>query len=100
MKVATGTKEENGAQQVRSGSGLRLVPNADAPKKIYKIGVCEKIFSPQQEVLTKLGNGNPDGDDSAAAQRDGTSSFGRREKVVSYVGLGLVVGYLVGRLTR
>ncbi|HUR97831.1 MAG TPA: hypothetical protein VMZ26_07130 [Pyrinomonadaceae bacterium] len=104
MNFATGTKERNGPQRIKSReSSLTLVSNAGLPKRIYNIAICENVFSQRQGGLRKT---EPTVQDLTAAiaaaggenQKAQTSES--METLITYAVLGLVLGYLVGKLDR
>jgi hypothetical protein len=104
LKVATGTKERNGPQRAGQGAdaGLKLVTRPNPSQKIYKIGICENVFSPRREAIvatSRVGEAEVDIMRSDPG-RDTASGSGNASTAVACAAFGLVLGYIVGRLGR
>jgi hypothetical protein len=103
LKVATGTNERNGPEGIKNRGELKLVAKDNPPKKIYRIGICENVFSPRGETITKTGMIHRRSENETY-QLDGASreaAFAtQRDTLITCALFGLVLGYLAGRLGR
>ena len=101
MKFAAGTNERNGPERINGRAHLRLARKPDLPKKAYKIGVCENVFSPREEMKKTAQAAKPKLD-IPHARGDGQERFisNQTETLIVCAVSGLALGYLVGKLSR
>jgi hypothetical protein len=99
LKTAAGTKERNGPQKLSGRGTLKLVCNSDGldtPKKVFRIGVCENVFSHRGNAPGDATQGHSEPRKGDENQKDSSDLT----VVITCAVLGLVLGYVVGKSRR
>ena len=101
MKVATETDERNGTERIKGRAHLRLIGKPDLPKKGFRIGICESLFSPQEEIKKKESAARLNSDIfQPPGEGQQASITATMETLITCAVFGVVLGYLVGKLNR